>query len=273
MSTGTIIAVAFLLLVGVTLFIPSFPPAQLLCEYLTIPQTTLSIWGISIASLFNGIINGFFWILIAATVYSVARYSRERKQLPPMPVAPHLETPPPEPMVVDERVNKIPPSLTVPPVPTRSFVFSSVKIPHTAVRTKPSEVEQDVETIEGVGPVYGGLLRNSGIYTVNDLLRVGAREHGRQQLARKVGTTSSTILRWIYHGDLLRVRGVGRKYAALLESAGVNTVDELSTRNPRYLCQTLKAVNRDRHLVRRTPPPRTIEIWVNHAKTLEPMVQ
>ncbi|HEX9260903.1 MAG TPA: DUF4332 domain-containing protein, partial [Candidatus Bathyarchaeia archaeon] len=83
----------------------------------------------------------------------------------------------------------------------------------------------------------------------------------------------ATLLKWIYRADLLRVKGVGRKYATLLESAGVNTVSDLSKRTPRYLSQTLKVVNRERNLVRRAPPSKTIEIWVNNARELEPLIE
>jgi predicted flap endonuclease-1-like 5' DNA nuclease len=252
MLAEAIFAVGFLLFMSITLVIPSFPPAQLLYEYLKIPQTTLSIWGISIATLLNSITNGFFWVIIAVTIYGLARHTNS-DPLPPMPVAPHLRSPPPEPMRVDMRVNKIPPSVTV--------------------RKQSIVMEQDIETINGIGPIWGELLRNSGIKTVNDLVRSGATKRGRQHLANKVGVTYAELLKWVYRGDLLRINGIGIKYSALLESAGVNTVTDLSTRNPHYLCQTLRVINREKNLVRRTPPSKTIEIWVNNAKNLDPIVK
>lgn len=279
MSATKGFAAGFLLLVGVTLLIPSFPPARLLCESLKIQPPTLSVWGMPVAMVLNGFINGFFWVLIAAAVYGVACYIRGSRSLAPMPVAPILETPPPEPMVVDDRVNRIPPLLTVPrvpiagPVPVARFVRSSTAVPSITVRTDLGEIEQDIETIEGVSSAYGRLLRNLGINSVKDLLRVGAREDGRRDLAEKVGVPYWTLLKWVCRGDLLRVRGVGKKYSALLELARVNSVTDLSTRNARNLFQTLMSVNRERNVVRRTPPVKTIEIWVNFAKTLEPIVE
>jgi predicted flap endonuclease-1-like 5' DNA nuclease len=132
-------------------------------------------------------------------------------------------------------------------------------------------MDQAIETINGIGPVYGESLRKSGIKTVNDLVRVGATKRGRERLARKIGVTNETLIKWVYRGDLLRVNGIGKKYSTLLESAGVNTVTDLSSRNPRFLHQTLRTVNREKNLVRRTPPSKTIEIWVNNAKNLEPI--
>ena len=260
-------AVVFLLLMGVTIFVPSFPPAQLLYQYLRFPQSTMSIWGISIANLLNGITNGFFWLLIAATVYGLTHFAKKRELLPPMPVAPHMPTPPLEPMLVDQRANTIPPALTVPPVSIRKELIRNTG------RKEPLRSEQDIEAIEGIGLICGGLLRNSGINTVTDLLRVCGKERGRRNLSNEAGVSYATLLKWVYRGDLQRVRGVGTKYATLLESAGVNTVTDLSKTNPRYLSQTLRAVNKERNIVRRAPPSKTIEIWVNNAKTLEPMVE
>jgi predicted flap endonuclease-1-like 5' DNA nuclease len=129
-----------------------------------------------------------------------------------------------------------------------------------------------LETFDGIGLVCGELLRNLGIDTVSDLLRVGATERGRRRLASEIGVTYSTLLKWIYREDLLRVRGIGRKYSALLASAGVNTATDLKKKNPDDLCQTLRALNRERHLVMRSPPSKTVEIWVHNAKSLEPIL-
>jgi predicted flap endonuclease-1-like 5' DNA nuclease len=257
MRAAAVFAIAFFVLMGATILVPFFPPAQMLLEYLNIQQTPFSILGLSAASLLNGVLNGFFWVLVGAAIYGAASYAKRRNPLPPMPEAPILSTPPPEPMLVDPRTNKIPPSLTV----------------SAAMEKEQCRKELDIEMIDGIGPICGGLLRNSGVNTVIDLLKVCATERGRKHLANEIGVPQSMLLKWVYRGDLLRVRGVGRKYATLLESAGVNTVSDLSTRNPRHLFQTLRTVNKEKRLVRRTPPSKTIEIWVNIAGTLEPVIE
>jgi predicted flap endonuclease-1-like 5' DNA nuclease len=257
MQAAVVFTIAFLVLLGVTLLVPSFPPAQILLEYLKIQQYPFYILGLSAASILNGILNGFFWVLIGAAIYGAASYAKRRNPLPPMPEAPVLSTPPPEPVLVDSRTNIIPPSLTV----------------SEFMEKEQYRKELDIETIDGIGPICGGLLRNSGVNTVNDLLKVCATERGRKHLANEIGVPQSMLLQWVYRGDLLRVKGVGKKYAALLESAGVNTVSDLSTRNPRYLFQKLKAVNKEKRIVKRTPPSKTIEIWVDIAGTLEPIIK
>ncbi len=254
MSAAAMFIIAFLLIMGLTGMVPSLPPGQFLCDTLRIPQLILSIGGFYIATLSYAIINGLVWGLVATGIYSLSCYVTKREPLKQMPAAPELSTPPPKAMPVDERVVKIPPSLTV--------------------RERDVRVEEEaVEMIEGVGRVRGRLLRSAGIQTVSDLVRVGATRRGRQRIAREVGVSYSMVLRWVYRGDLLRIRGVGRQYSGLLESAGITTVTDLSMRNPLALCQRLKVVNKKRNLVRRTPPAKTIEIWVNNAKDLEAIVQ
>ena len=122
-AAGTILAITFVILVSITLVAPSFPPAPLLYKYVSIPQTTLSLYGISVATLLNGIINGFFWTNFAALTYGLAQLAitaRELKPLPPMPFAPHLTTPLPENLLVVSKGSIIPAALTIPPT-TRSF--------------------------------------------------------------------------------------------------------------------------------------------------------
>jgi predicted flap endonuclease-1-like 5' DNA nuclease len=273
-----VFAFTFVLFVSITLVIPSLPPAQSLYQYVGIPQTTLSILGIPITTILNGITNGLFWVLVEAIAYGAVRYNRERKPLPPMPAAPHLATPPPENPLVDPRVNVMPPALTIPP---GTSSFTAMEEPFQALtRTEshltgfsrdPNGAEIDIEIIEGIGLVFGGLLRNLGIHTVSDLLRMGATERGRHRIANEVGVTAATVFRWICRVDLLRVKGIGRKYSTLLESAGVSTVTDLSTKNPHNLSQTLKTVNMERNLVLRNPPSKTVKVWVHNAKNLAPI--
>jgi len=266
MKTAAVFVASFLILLGLTLVLPGFPPAQLLIGYFGFPQVTGLIFGFSVTSLVTGVLNGLLWAIIAASIYGVVRYAGDRKPLPPMPESPNLSTPPPEAKPVDPRTETIPPALTV--------LSEAIKNSPSVVTTGSQlRLEQGVEIVDGIGPTYGALLRISGINSVNDLLRVCATERRRQELADRVGVPYTTLLRWVYRGDLLRVRGVGRKYATLLESAGVNSVSDLSTRNPRYLSQTLRKVNSERCLVRRTPPSETIEIWVNTARTLQPIIK
>ena len=78
-----------------------------------------------------------------------------------------------------------------------------------------------LETVEGIGPVYAGKLREAGIRGVGGLLKAGATAKGRQELAEKTGIGHEYVLDWVNRADLMRVRGVGEEYSDLLEASGV----------------------------------------------------
>ena len=67
---------------------------------------------------------------------------------------------------------------------------------------------------------------------------------------------------------MARVKGVGSEYADLLEAAGVDTVPELSNRNPVNLYQKMVEVNEEKKLVRKLPSVKQVTGWVEQAKEL-----
>jgi predicted flap endonuclease-1-like 5' DNA nuclease len=129
-----------------------------------------------------------------------------------------------------------------------------------------------LEIIEGIGPVYAERLRAAGIRTIEALLRTGATPEGRKELAERTGIGDEYILDWVNRADLMRVRGVGEEYSDLLEKARVDTVVELSQRNPDNLHQKLLEVNTQKRLVRRPPTRGMVARWVEHAKVLPRVV-
>jgi hypothetical protein len=217
-AVRTIFPVNFVIFTGITLFFPSFPPAALLYEFVRI--TPSSIGGITIATIINGITNGFFWTTIATATYGLAQLFlniRKKSPLPPMPVAPHLAAPLLDNPLVDSRATTLPPAITIPPASQKFTVRKKPASTNMRNRTVPILVpkpplvaELAIETISGIGPVYGKLLRILGMETVSDLLRHGATKHAQQQIARQVGVAPETVLTWVHRGDLLRVRGTGR---------------------------------------------------------------
>ena len=72
--------------------------------------------------------------------------------------------------------------------------------------------------------------------------------------------------------DLFRVRGVASQYAELLEAAGVDTVKELRNRNSENLAEAMSKVNAEKQLVRALPNSKRVSDWIQHAKSLPPVV-
>ena len=253
MSAAAVFAGFFLALAAITFIIPFLPPAQLLYETLNIPQPSQYIMGISATTLLQCATNGFIWAIFAAAVYSLSRQHYRSKPLRSMPAPQQLPETPPKPKPLDWRADRYPPTLII--------------------RQERGRIEQDIETIEGIGALRGRMLRNAGIRTVDDLLRAGSTRLKRQRLASEFGVSYTTISKWVHRADLLRIKGIGSQYSELLESAGVKTVTNLSKRDSRDLWQKLKRVNREKRLVRRIPPVKKIQTWIYKAKNLEPIVE
>jgi predicted flap endonuclease-1-like 5' DNA nuclease len=252
MSGIVVFAVTFMVLLGVTLGVPYLPPAEALYAFTGMPQVTTYIAGISMGTLLNGVINGLIWGALVLAIYAAARRASRNDPLPPMPVPSRLPTPVPE--------------QTVRKTPLRNL---STRISEGRTRAR---LDKDIETIEGIGHTYGTRLRIAGVKTVGDLLRSGSTRAGRRYLANKVDVAPATLLKWVSRDDFFRIKGIGTQYSGLLESAGVDTVADLSMRDPDNLHEKLRRINMEKNLVRRTPPPKMVRSWVRSAKNLRPLV-
>jgi len=129
-----------------------------------------------------------------------------------------------------------------------------------------------IDAIEGVGHRQATRLRKAGVRTTEALLKVAAARKGRKALFEATGLTEKLLLEWVNRADLMRVKGVGEEYSDLLEAAGVDTVKELRRRNPENLLGAMVDVNAKKRLVRRLPTESMVERWVEHAKTIDPIV-
>jgi predicted flap endonuclease-1-like 5' DNA nuclease len=260
MSKAVVFAIAFLCLFAVTLVIPALPPGEMIGSLVGIPETA-SILGISAATIINGIINGLVWGLIVFVIYALAFPTPKRKEYPKMIPASYPPAPKPAPTEATTVV-----TMSAKPLEKK-------RPPQVKKRKTYNALDQDIETIEGIGPTYGNKLRNSGVRVVEDLLRAGSTRRKRRILANKVGVAPGTLLKWVYRADFFRIRGIGTQYSSLLESAGVNTVADLSRRNPKNLYAKLREINRKKNLVRRIPPYRTIQGWIKSAGNLIRIVE
>ena len=130
-----------------------------------------------------------------------------------------------------------------------------------------------IKSIEGIADSYGEKFAAVGIRSVEKLLTAGATAAGRKDLAAKAGVNADKLLTWVNHADLFRIRGVASQYAELLEAAGVDSVVELSKRNAANLhAALLKANSGSRRLVRQVPGLKSVEKWIEQAKTMPRMV-
>lgn len=129
-----------------------------------------------------------------------------------------------------------------------------------------------IDEIEGIGPAYKEKLSAAGIGTTDDLLDQCASPKGRKDVADKTGVSEKHLLGWTNMADLMRVSGIGRQYAELLEASGVDTIKELRNRNVENLTAKMAEVNGEKNLAKSTPSESMVQDWVAQAKTTEPKI-
>jgi len=126
--------------------------------------------------------------------------------------------------------------------------------------------------IEGIGPVYATKLSKIGIRSVEGLLKSGATEKGRKEIAVSAGVAHTAVLEWVNRADLYRIKGVGSQYSDLLEKTGVDTVVELSKRVGENLYTAMVAANKAKNLVNKMPGVKQVKNWIDQAKKLPRVV-
>lgn len=125
-----------------------------------------------------------------------------------------------------------------------------------------------LEKIEGIGAKQSKQLAQSGIKTTEALLKKAADPKGRKEIEKESGIGHKLIMKWVNKADLFRVKGIGEEYSDLLETAGVDTVVELSKRRPDNLYKKILEINNEKKLVRQTPSEEMIAGWIESAKGL-----
>ena len=122
--------------------------------------------------------------------------------------------------------------------------------------------------IEGVGPVNARKLLKAKVRSTGSLLAMGGTRKGREAIAKASGISKKLIMEWVNHVDLFRIKGVGSEFSDLLEAAGVDTVVELSKREPKKLTELLAKVSAKRNLTNRVPNVKMVKNWIAQAKKL-----
>jgi len=63
--------------------------------------------------------------------------------------------------------------------------------------------------VEGIGPVFEKKLKDAGISSIEGLLKTCATKKARTELAKKSEIAEDSILTWVNHADLMRIKGIG----------------------------------------------------------------
>lgn len=125
-----------------------------------------------------------------------------------------------------------------------------------------------ITDINGISDDVAESLKMAGIRTTEKLLEAAKSPKGRKALAAKTDISEKQLLCWANMADRMRVKGLGKEYAELLQLAGVDTVKELKYRNPEKLAKAMAAINVKRKLVRLLPSDKSVSRWIEQAKKL-----
>jgi len=125
-----------------------------------------------------------------------------------------------------------------------------------------------ITDIEGIDGDVAATLKSVGIRSTERLLEAARNVKGRKTLAEKTGLAEKQLLCWANVADRMRVRGVSKEYAELLQAAGVDTVKELKYRNPGKLAKAMADANKKRKMVRLLPSEKLICRWIESAQKL-----
>ncbi|HKA76926.1 MAG TPA: DUF4332 domain-containing protein [Pseudolabrys sp.] len=125
-----------------------------------------------------------------------------------------------------------------------------------------------ITDIEGIDGDIVIVLKSAGIRSTDRLLEAARTVKGRKLLSEKTGFDEKRLLCWANVADRMRIKGISKEYAELLQAAGVDTVKELKYRNPLNLAKAMADANKKRKLVRLLPSEKVVKRWIENAKLL-----
>jgi predicted flap endonuclease-1-like 5' DNA nuclease len=125
-----------------------------------------------------------------------------------------------------------------------------------------------ITDIEGIDGENAAILKSVGIRSTERLLEAARTVKGRKALAEKTGFDEKQLLCWANVADRMRIRGISKEYAELLQAAGVYTVKELRYRSPANLAKAMADANKKRKMVRLLPSETVVCRWIESAQKL-----
>jgi predicted RecB family nuclease len=125
-----------------------------------------------------------------------------------------------------------------------------------------------ITDIDGVDGDVAATLKSVGIRSTERLLEAARTVKGRKALAEKTGFNENQLLCWANVADRMRIKGISKEYAELLQAAGVDTVKELKYRNPGKLAKAMADANKKRKMVRLLPSEKLVCRWIESAQKL-----
>jgi predicted flap endonuclease-1-like 5' DNA nuclease len=125
-----------------------------------------------------------------------------------------------------------------------------------------------ITDIEGIDGETAAVLKSVRIRSTERLLEAARTVKGRKLLAEQTGFDEKQLLCWANVADRMRIKGISKEYAELLQAAGVCTVKELRYRSPANLAKAMSDANKKRKMVRLLPSEKVVCRWIESAQKL-----
>ena len=126
-----------------------------------------------------------------------------------------------------------------------------------------------ITDIDGIDGEAAEILKSVGIRSTERLLDRARTVRGRKMLAMKTGFDEKRLLCWANVADRMRIKGIRKEYAELLQAAGVDTVKDLKYRNPANLANAMAEANKKRKMVSLLPSEKVVGNWIENANKLQ----
>lgn len=118
----------------------------------------------------------------------------------------------------------------------------------------------------GIGQNHVTKLREAGIESSDDMLRLWADQPNRDSLATKTGIDIKQMAGFASMCRLARVKNVGPKYVEVLMAAGIDGPKSLFEFTPESLVKRLGEVVSEKKLTSPVPTPVEIGTWFVDSK-------
>jgi predicted RecB family nuclease len=113
----------------------------------------------------------------------------------------------------------------------------------------------DLKIVEmhGIGPKLGQKLIKAGIHTLLELIEKGSDEEKRAEISAITGISEIKILKWKNMARLYCIEGINNENAELFEAAGIESLEDLQTKNPEMIYEKMRKINAAKRLVLSIP--------------------
>ncbi len=129
-------------------------------------------------------------------------------------------------------------------------------------------MEYQVSEIKHISNEVQAKLVEMGVKTTDQLLAEAHEYNKRKSLAEKIGIDVRDVTELVNRADLMRIDGVGKEMANLLEECGVDSCKELQHRVPANLQAKMKETNDEHKIAHHAPTLAQVESWIKQAATL-----